>query len=524
MIKKKWVSNSFDVAVRVLADLVTVHVAMLFALLFVAIRLKAAPVQSVSAYVASLRNYYLSVFLPLSVLVPCACAIGGVYTRAWRGTAMSLLKLRRAAITAVLSVLGLMIISIVLYPSDAQRPYSAAAAFSILVVIAMPGVRWLKYWAFESERVHRYPAEPPIPETILVVGGAGYIGSIVARKLLDRGYRVRVLDSLVYGASSIEEILRHPRFNFLHGDCRNIRNVVRAMAGVRAIVHLAAIVGDPACDRDQKTAREINYAATRMMIEIAKGEGVKHFVFASSCSVYGASDELMTEDSEVRPVSLYAETKVDSERELLTAMGDGFHPIILRLSTIFGLSPRPRFDLVVNLLTAKALKEGVVTIFNGEQWRPFLHVGDAAESIIRVLEAPAEVAGGQIYNVGDDKLNHTLTDVARRILDVFPETRVEYVNHSDRRNYRVSFQKIKNQLGFFCSKTVEDGIKELKVAFENGLIVDYHLPLYSNAKFLQQYGSPLQRDEVGAQVMAALAQRVGASPEFVKALSAEAGD
>jgi nucleoside-diphosphate-sugar epimerase len=521
MIKKTWVSNIFDVAVRVLADLVTVHVAMLFALMFTALKLKAVPVQSVSAYLSSLRVYYVNVFLPVSVLFPCACAISGLYTREWRATAMSL-KLRRAAMTALLSVLGLVIISVVLYPADALPPYSAAIVFSVLVVIATPGVRWLKYWGFESER-HRYPAEPPIPETILVVGGAGYIGSIVARKLLDRGYRVRVLDSLVYGASPIEEIMRHSRFKFLHGDCRNIRDVVRAMAGVRAVVHLAAIVGDPACDRDQKTAREINYAATRMMIEIAKGEGVKRFVFASSCSVYGASDELMTEESEVTPVSLYAETKVDSERELLTAMDDGFHPTILRFSTIFGLSPRPRFDLVVNLLTAKAMKDGIVTIFNGEQWRPFLHVGDAAESIIRVLEAPAEVVGGQTYNVGDDRLNYTLRDLAGKILDIFPDTCVEYVNNADRRNYRVSFRKIEEHLGFFCSKMLEDGIKELKVAFENGLIMDYHLPLYSNAKFLQQYGSPLQQSEVGAQVMAALSQRADV-PEFVKAFSAEAGD
>jgi len=234
--------------------------------------------------------------------------------------------------------------------------------------------------------------------------------------------------------------------------------------------------------------------------------------------VYGISDEIMSESSEVRPVSLYAETKVDSERELLTAMRGGFHPTILRFSTIFGLSPRPRFDLVVNLLTAKAIKDGVVTIFNGEQWRPFLHVGDAAESIIRVLEAPCEVVGGQTYNVGDDRLNYTLTDVARKILDIFPDTRVEEISNSDRRNYRVSFQKIKDELDFFCSKTLEDGIKELKVAFENGLILDYHLPLYSNAKFLQQYGSPVQQDEVGMQVMAALAQRAQV-PETLTAYS-----
>jgi nucleoside-diphosphate-sugar epimerase len=433
------------------------------------------------------------------------------------------MKLQRATITAVLSVFGVMTVSVLVYSPAGRTPYAAGALFSILVVIAAPGIRWLKYWAFENEQTHRSLTVPPVPETILVVGGAGYIGSIAVRKLLDRGYRVRILDSLVYGASPIEEILRHPRVKFLHGDCRNIRDVVRAMGGVKAVVHLAAIVGDPACDRDQKTAREINYAATRMMIEIAKGEGVRRFVFASSCSVYGASEELMTEESEVLPVSLYAETKVDSEKELLSAQDDGFFPTILRFATIFGLSPRPRFDLVVNLLTAKALKDGVVTIFNGEQWRPFLHVADAAESIIRVLEAPSDIVAGQVYNVGDDRLNFTLRDVANRILDVFPDTNVEYVHNSDRRNYRVCFKKVRDELGFFCSKTLEDGIRELKVAFENGLILDYHLPLYSNLKYLQQHGSPVQRDEVGAQVMAALSQRSEVT-DLVTSLSAEAGD
>jgi nucleoside-diphosphate-sugar epimerase len=279
------------------------------------------------------------------------------------------------------------------------------------------------------------------------------------------------------------------------------------MAGVQAVVHLAAIVGDPACDRDHKTALEINYAATRMMIEIAKGEGVKRFVFASSCSVYGESDNLMDEHSNVRPLSLYAETKIDSEEALLAAGTPEFHPTILRFSTIFGLSPRPRFDLVINLLTAKAIKEGVVTIFNGEQWRPFLHVADAAESVVQVLEAPEHTVSAQVYNVGDDRLNHTLTDIADKIIKIFPGTRVENVENSDRRNYRVSFDKIREQVGFRCSKTVNDGILELKGAFEAGQISDYLSPVYSNVKYLQKYGSPQQTNQVGAQVMAALANK-----------------
>src|SRR5262249_4124316 len=157
----------------------------------------------------------------------------------------------------------------------------------------------------------------------------------LVRKLLKSGYRVRVLDSLVYGDAAIHDVLGHPQLEFMEGDCRNIRDVVSAMAGIRAVVHLAAIVGDPACDNDHKTAREINYAATRMMIEIAKGERVERFVFASSCSVYGASEQVMDENSETSPISLYADTKVDSESELLSAASKDFHPTILRFATIF---------------------------------------------------------------------------------------------------------------------------------------------------------------------------------------------
>lgn len=500
------VQNVLEVTLRVAVDLVIVHVAMLGALLLAALRPEGSSLQHVSTLMTFLRTYYLTTFVPLTVLFPAVYAMAGLYTKESRAGSISL-KLRRAAIAAAVASAAIFAATLFLFRGEPFPPKLAAVSFTLLVLVAAPGVRLLKHWVLENEGGLRNGVGEGGPETILVVGGAGYIGSILVRKLLRKGHRVRVLDSLVYGASAIEDTFDDPRLEFIEGDCRNIRDVVGAMTGVKSVVHLAAIVGDPACDRDHQTALEINYAATRMMVEIAKGEGVKRFVFASSCSVYGASDEVMTEESEVGPISLYAETKVDSESTLLEAASDRFHPTILRFSTIFGLSPRPRFDLVVNLLTAKAIKEGVVTIFNGEQWRPFLHVADAAESVIRVLEAPVEVVGGQIYNVGDDRLNHTLTDVADKIVDLFPGVSVEETSNADRRNYRVSFCKIKGQLGFTCSKSLEDGIKELKLAFENGLIMDYHSPLYSNVKFLQQYGSPVQKDEIGVQVMAALAQR-----------------
>jgi nucleoside-diphosphate-sugar epimerase len=489
----------FDVGLRALADFLVVQAGMLVALEAISLTTPHS-----DPNVAKLRAFYVGIFLPCSLVFPVIYLLIGLYRDASRASTMPA-KLRTAFIAAFISSGSLLLATFV--SSAGRLSWIAAIITSVVVIAATPGIRWLKYRAFESESRRNRRGLAPDSTTVLVVGGAGYIGSILVRKLLRRGYRVRVLDSLVYGDSAIAGVLKNKKLEFVKGDCRDIQDVVGVMAGVQAVVHLAAIVGDPACDRDHKTALEINYAATRMMIEIAKGEGVKRFVFASSCSVYGESDNLMDEHSNVRPLSLYAETKIDSEEALLAAGAPDFHPTILRFSTIFGLSPRPRFDLVINLLTAKAIKEGVVTIFNGEQWRPFLHVADAAESVVQVLEAPEHTISAQVYNVGDDRLNHTLTDIAEKIIKIFPGTRVENVENSDRRNYRVSFDKIREQVGFRCSKTVNDGILELKGAFEAGQISDYLSPVYSNVKYLQKYGSPQQTNQVGAQVMAALANK-----------------
>ncbi len=493
-----------EIALRIAADFFIVQIAMATALVLLMIQLRDTPQSPALIGLAVLRHYYLAVFLPLSSLFPIIYACCLLYHEARGYSNRS--KLTRAAMSAAAGALIVIGISSLL-PHSHVLSRRAAFIFSALVIIGTPGVRWLKHILFETELIRRPRAQRQAHGTVLVVGGAGYIGSIVVRKLLKRGFRVRVLDSLVYGASAIQDVLDDPRLDFVKGDCRDIKDVVGAIAGVRAIVHLAAIVGDPACEMDRKTAREINYAATRMLIEIAKGEQVERFVFASSCSVYGASEDIADETSPVGPISLYAETKVDSERELLAARDAEFHPTILRFATIFGLSPRPRFDLVVNLLAAKAMQEGLVTIYNGEQWRPFLHVVDAAEAIVRSLEAPISLVSGQIYNVGDSRLNYTLTSVAERILDAFPGTEIEHKDNSDRRNYRVSFEKIRQQLGFSCSKTLEQGIAELKQAFQAGQISDYRAPLYSNVKFLTEFGSPRQKRGVGALVMAALAEK-----------------
>jgi len=355
-------------------------------------------------------------------------------------------------------------------------------------------------------RVHRDESGP-----VLLVGGAGYIGSIVARRLLDSGVKVRMLDRLVYGYAAIEGILQHPNFELIVGDCRNIQTVVGAVQGASAIVHLAAIVGDPACDVDRQTALETNYSATRMLIEVAKGHRIRRFLFASSCSVYGATDVMADERSPVQPLSLYAQTKVDSEQALFAARSDSFQPTILRFATIFGYSHRPRFDLVVNLLTARAHQEGVITIFNGDQWRPFLHVEDAAESILRMLQAPLGLVGGQVFNVGSPRMNYTLTQVAEKIREEFPELRVEHVENADRRDYRVSFQKIRSQIGFESTRSLEDGIRELKQVLQAGKVTDYRDIYYDNCKFIKTIGASSHADEIDARVMAAFAVPTAAS-------------
>jgi nucleoside-diphosphate-sugar epimerase len=350
---------------------------------------------------------------------------------------------------------------------------------------------------------------------VLVLGGAGYIGSVLVHRLLERGEKVRVLDSLLYGSDPIDDILGHPNLDLIVGDCRNIPDVIAGMRGVDAVIHLAAIVGDPACEVDKQTTLEVNYAATRMLIEVAKGHGVKRFIFASSCSVYGQADVETDERSEVNPISHYARTKVDSENALLAAASESFHPTILRFATVFGLGYRPRFDLVVNLLAAKAYQEGVITIYNGEQWRPFIHVRDVAEGILTVLDAPPERVRGEIFNVGDSRLNHTLTEVAAKITVALPHTHVEYAENRDKRNYRVNFAKVR-ALGFKAKYRLEDGIEEMLGGLRERRIADYTDARYHNERFIKVAGAQANKSELDAQIMAAFAN----SP--VKKLAAQA--
>jgi nucleoside-diphosphate-sugar epimerase len=450
----------------------------------------------------TLESYYAGRFLPLSLVFPLVFLFNGLYTRsrAYVGRYKSLVVLRGSG-TALLLFLFLNF----LLSRTEIMPRSSILGFGILVSCGTVGARWLKGWFVADAGLARLPGARAFPKEmpVLVVGGAGYIGSLLCRKLLRAGETVRVLDSLVYGDLAIRGLLHRPDFELMVGDCRDIQSVVSAMRGVKSVVHLAAIVGDGACEQDRRTALEVNYAATRMMIEIAKGNGVERFVFASSCSVYGASDLLSDEHSAVNPISLYAQTKVDSEKVLLDARSASFHPVVLRLATVFGDGYRPRFDLVVNLLAAEAYHRGLITIYNGGQWRPFIHVRDVADGILLTLKAPLGLVSGEVFNLGDSRLNHTLTEVGEKIRGVFPEARILKVDNPDRRNYRVSFSRIHDRLGFRCILGLEEGILGLRRSFERNTIPDYTDVRYNNQKFLASAGRGVETNRVQSRVMAA---------------------
>jgi nucleoside-diphosphate-sugar epimerase len=319
---------------------------------------------------------------------------------------------------------------------------------------------------------------------VLVIGGAGYIGSHAVERLLASGHTVRVLDRLMYGRSSLDDFMTNPRFSFIEGDAADISRLTEAMRGASAVVHLAGLVGDPACAVDADFTRHTNIVVTRMVRAIAQSMGVRRFIFSSSCSVYGTSDQPVDELSALNPVSLYAQTKIDSERELLTNVPDDFFITILRFATVFGHSRRPRFDLVGNLFVAQAIEDGLITVIGPEQWRPFIHVSDLGRAIVETVDADPLLVQSQIFNVGDERLNTTILELAKAVQRVAGEVRPVEISITDdpldKRNYAVSFAKIQRTLDFRAKTLLEDGIRELIENHRHGAYAHYREEAYSN--------------------------------------------
>ena len=327
------------------------------------------------------------------------------------------------------------------------------------------------------------PAEPRT-KNVLVVGGAGYLGSVLVRKLLQTGRRVRVLDSFIYGKRSLQPLEGHRSLEIVEGDFRNIETVVNSLRDIDAVILLAAVVGDPAAQYRPEQTIETNILAAQSLAFACKLHCISRFVFASTCSVYGRTDSVLDEGSPLNPVSLYARSKIFSEKCILDLAGDNFSPTILRMGTLYGFSPRMRFDLVVNTMSMKAHVEKRIQVFGGNQWRPLLHVEDAADAFARCLDAPLAKIGDQIFNVGSNEQNYRIIEIADLIGAALRKVKIEVEDAQlDARDYRVSFDKIRRALGFKAGETIPGAAKRIDRELGAGNLRNPYAKVYYNHYF-----------------------------------------
>ncbi len=325
-------------------------------------------------------------------------------------------------------------------------------------------------------------------ETVLVTGGAGYIGSLLVGHLLDTGYRVVVFDKLCFGGESLLHVWGRENFGFVWGDicAPGSLRLVFDRQPVDHVVHLAAIVGDPACAKQPELARRVNYEASLALLDLAAARGVKRFVFASTCSNYGkmnGADAYVNEASPLAPVSLYAELKVAVEKVILEGLprrGD-LRPVCLRFATVYGMSPRMRFDLTVNEFTKELALGRELSVFGEQFWRPYCHVRDFSRAIRLALTAAADKVAFNVYNVGSTEENYRKSMIIDEIRKFIPDAKVRYIaKDEDPRDYRVAFGKIASELGFQVSRRVPDGIREIKQLIDDRVLRDPDEARYRN--------------------------------------------
>ena len=309
--------------------------------------------------------------------------------------------------------------------------------------------------------------------TIFVAGAGGYIGSVLIEALLDAGHRVRAFDRFFFRTALLADLETRPGLEVLRGDSRSVQASV--FEGVDVAMDLAGISNDPSCDLNESITTDVNINGAQHLATTAKRAGVPRYIYSSSCSVYGqGGPDVASEDSPTNPVSLYAKSKVAAEQALLSLADQAFSPTILRNATIYGLSRRMRFDLVINLMTLSAYKNRRIHVMGGgKQWRPLVHVSDASLAFITVMEAPLDRVAGQTFNVGSNEQNYQVYQIAQMVRDVVPHTELEVVpDDDDRRSYRVEFSKIAGALDFKVRKTPYEGIVEIKQALERGKVED----------------------------------------------------
>jgi nucleoside-diphosphate-sugar epimerase len=338
--------------------------------------------------------------------------------------------------------------------------------------------------------------EPTHLKHVVITGGAGYIGAFLTGELLRLGMRVTVIDDLIYGGESLLGFIAHPNFHFVKADVTEPRALRTNLPGdwekPSAVIHLAAIVGFPACQSvGRQVAWRYNVEATERVFDQAVQLGVDRFVFTSTYSNYGLSPngQAVTEETPLTPQSLYAETKIAAERFLVGQNNTSCAPLIFRLATLYGLSPRPRFDLIINQFVLEAYTKRELLIYQRGYSRSFMHINDAVRGLILGLQALNEKVRCQIYNLGSDGGNYTKDQIVELVLKRMPETVVNYKDMTfggDMRDISVSYEKIQRELGFTTRLTPEDGIREVHQALRNGMISNPHDQRYRNAQFIVQ--------------------------------------
>ena len=307
---------------------------------------------------------------------------------------------------------------------------------------------------------------------ILLTGGSGYLGSVLTRKLLANGHHVRILDNFLFGKGSLKDIQDNKKLELVTGDIRDLSVVGKSLKNIDAVIHLASIVGTQSAELDSKVSTEINFMATRNIAELCKIYKIKQFIFASTCSVYGAQpDRLIAENSEVDPMDSYGLSKFQSERAILQTYD---YPTILRLGTLFGASHRMRFDLAINLFIAQAMNKEKLTVFGGEQWRPFLHVDDAAEAFSFAVENKMEGTYNVVWK------NLTISEMAKDVKKLIPSQVELSKDIVDKRDYRVSGKKLE-RFGFKAKKDIAYAAKEFKSKILED-VENYKQDKYSNYK------------------------------------------
>lgn len=317
---------------------------------------------------------------------------------------------------------------------------------------------------------------------IFITGGAGYVGAILVPKLLDKGYEVTVIDLMIYG----EDVLpSHDHLNAIKGDIRDTDLMRRIIPGHDAVIHLACISNDPSFELNPDLGKSINLDPFEPMVQIAKENGVKRFIYASSSSVYGIKEEPnVTEDMSLEPLTDYSKFKAECEKILKKYESDDFTAMTIRPATVCGYSPRLRLDLTVNILTNFAINKGFIKVFGGEQKRPNIHIQDMTDLYCLLLELPSEKIQGKIFNAGYE--NFKVKEIAQMVKNVVGEVDIRTETTDDNRSYHISSDYIKEEIGFEPKHSIEDAVSDLKEAFEKGLINDsFDNEKYFNVKLMQ---------------------------------------